>query len=294
MNKRIPIIIILLVLAVFAVACSSSKNSDSHEETTEVTFTPTPTIPPCPEEVTITNEDISFVLVGEDVFFNDNDSYTEDQYVDLKYVYFPSDTVVTVVEWSSSDDSVAVVDENGRVSPVGEGECEISLHVTDGVSDGAWTTVNVSVEDKLIVLEDQDVPNYDELLAAVKALPYGNSGIYVANSWGWKYFSTEDYYSGPRFYCVTEGDLSGIYPIALAHGGVMWEDGLQSLLGKDFIYCQNDKVIIIVQPNHTYVLCEDYGYVMDTEASLEELAELGFPDVKSQIDVNDYPWLNEK
>lgn len=91
-------------------------------------------------------------------------------YIDIKFYglgsvetlevleYVPSDATDTSVTWSSTDENVAVVDSNGNVSPVGNGDCEIIATANDGSKVTASCPVNVSgVENYVTVTNTYEV-----------------------------------------------------------------------------------------------------------------------------------------
>ena len=57
----------------------------------------------------------------------------------------PADAKVTSLDWSSSDPSVATVDQNGTVTAVGNGECEITVRYSDTLYDKITVKVTTSV-----------------------------------------------------------------------------------------------------------------------------------------------------
>lgn len=67
-----------------------------------------------------------------------------DEPVQLEAVINPADASDPQVVWTSSDPSVATVDENGMVTPVGEGECVITATTTDGTDLSAQCVVVVT------------------------------------------------------------------------------------------------------------------------------------------------------
>ncbi|MCR5304628.1 MAG: DUF6273 domain-containing protein, partial [Lachnospiraceae bacterium] len=69
----------------------------------------------------------------------------EDGSITLRPVIYPFDAWDQTVEWSSSNDKVAVVDENGVVTGVGEGYADITAKTNDG---GFEATCRVTVEKK--------------------------------------------------------------------------------------------------------------------------------------------------
>ncbi|MEE0929887.1 MAG: Ig-like domain-containing protein [Acutalibacteraceae bacterium] len=54
------------------------------------------------------------------------------QSVPLTATVYPDNTTNSVVSWHSTDESVAVVDSQGNITVVGDGECEIICTTTDG------------------------------------------------------------------------------------------------------------------------------------------------------------------
>ncbi len=76
-----------------------------------------------------------------DVFF---DEYSETTFVGTEYTVgahvYPEDSDDTLI-WTSSDETVASVDENGKVTFLAEGEITISAKTVNGLMDSCWFTV---------------------------------------------------------------------------------------------------------------------------------------------------------
>lgn len=71
--------------------------------------------------------------------------------------YTPDNASEKAVAWSSSDESVAVVDDNGVVTPVNNGSCEIVATAVDGSKVSSSCPVTVSgVENYMEVQEDYE------------------------------------------------------------------------------------------------------------------------------------------
>ena len=285
-NSSLRCISLALSIAVLSggvASCSSSEPAAQTTPVTEVTTlspTPTPT-PNCPDQVVIIQGDIVFGQILEDYYLVDC-AHTD--YVDLEYNIQPRDVNVAVEEWSSSDESVATVDNNGKVTPVGVGECEISLHVTDGLTDGAYTSIVVTVEDGIIRFDDCEIPGYEELKAEICDV-YGaetidDYGTHYSNYWS--YLDSTDL---PFLYCDRYDDD-------------MYEDygSLEkNLLGTntEYIICQNTQCVLMIYPGGIVIICDEYMFGVDcsdTEESMDVAESLGYTIPRDQIDLSE---LNE-
>ncbi len=76
-----------------------------------------------------------------DIFFDEYSvTLFEDVEYTLKYGIYPEDSIDTLT-WTSSNESVATVDENGKVTAVAEGEVSIEAETVNGLCDQCWFTV---------------------------------------------------------------------------------------------------------------------------------------------------------
>lgn len=201
--------------------------------------------------------------------------------LDLTYNYQPRDVNIAVEEWSSSDESVATVDSNGKVTPVGYGECEISLHVTDGLTDGAYTSINVTVQDGIIQMEDYDIPSYDQLRTNL-CDDYGLGRVDDYDTFYSNYSQfTANNYEGPYIYCNYFTD-----DMYLQFGS------LESLVNdEDFAYIvlQNEQCYFVIISNGLYVLCDEYIFgiaYVEPEEALDIAECIGFTVPRDQIDLS--------
>ena len=64
--------------------------------------------------------------------------------VTLTPIYTPQNATMPALSWSSDNTAVAVVDDNGKVTPVGEGSCLITANATDGSMLSATCRVTVT------------------------------------------------------------------------------------------------------------------------------------------------------
>ena len=237
-------IAVVASLSLSVISCSSNDSSSvAPSQATSVTTTvaPTPTpVPACPDQAVIVGGDVVFGLMFDD-FYQVN--YANGDSIELEYNYQPRDVNIAVEEWSSSDESVATVSNSGVVTPVGMGECEITLHVTDGLSDGAYASINVTVQDGENLIEIQELPSYDELRANLESL-YGadNISVYENN------FSnlTEFTYTNPELpyvFCYNSSD------------DFYWDYPYETLVQGEYsgqgeciryIVCRNDDYVLII------------------------------------------------
>ena len=142
MNLQMIVGAVLLVLIVVAVIALISVNVGSRvQETAEIevaqqeeqeemaaatavpTNTPEPTPSPTPEP-TVTSITITFMGSSTDGFMEQ----VGDE-IQLGTTYYPANIEDVVVEWSSSDDSIASVSEDGLVTLNSSGYCTISASI---------------------------------------------------------------------------------------------------------------------------------------------------------------------
>lgn len=97
--------------------------------------------------------------------------YDEDPVL-LEPVITPENATWTLLEWGCEDESVAVVDNNGLVTPVGEGETLVTVTTTDGTDITATCLVKIdrSVGVNIIPLEGRcDIYNLQGILVSGNA-----------------------------------------------------------------------------------------------------------------------------
>lgn len=161
--RTISMLVLSSMLITSLAGCSSNKQSMEEIIATAESAVATPTpVPGNPEQAIITSGDIVFKKITDEIYTVDN---SIKYYEYLKYNYQPNDVNIAVEEWSSSDENVATVSDDGKLAPVGFGECDITLHITDGLTDGAYASIHVTVEDAINRLDDKDIPDYDTLLS---------------------------------------------------------------------------------------------------------------------------------
>lgn len=186
--RTISMLVLSSMLITSLAGCSSNKQSMEEIIATAESAVATPTpVPGNPEQAIITSGDLVFKKYTDNYYLVGEETTAS---VWLKYNYLPNDVNIAVEEWSSSDESVATVSDSGQVKPVGFGECEITLHVSDGLTDGTTTSIKVVVEEGIIELDDQEIPDYDSLLTACKNA-YGTFDVYD-DSFSNAYESDED------------------------------------------------------------------------------------------------------
>ncbi len=109
------------------------------EEVEEENHESTPVEVETPEEETIINENISVSNIT--VSINRNTIYIgETEKLDYKII--PSDASIQKVIFTSNNEKVARVDENGNITAVGEGVCDIIVTTVDN-NKTAYVTINV-------------------------------------------------------------------------------------------------------------------------------------------------------
>ncbi len=93
--------------------------------------------------------------------------------VNVPYSFSPSDATNTNLVWSSSDESVAIVDENGAVTGISAGTAVITAVTVDGYS----------AEIEVTVVEPAEYNIYIDLGGKVSAMIMGVDGDFGAPSW---------------------------------------------------------------------------------------------------------------
>ncbi len=100
-----------------------------------------------PDSKTITEASHEPVAIEGVSITNSNPTVKVGRTLQLKYSTTPSDATVDSVTWSSSNTSIATVNESGKVTGVAEGSATIALSVSDGLSKATRSTsvvVNVT------------------------------------------------------------------------------------------------------------------------------------------------------
>ncbi|MCR4688695.1 MAG: hypothetical protein K5745_03985 [Saccharofermentans sp.] len=233
---------------------------------------PTPTPEPgLPDKVIIADGDLTFLKINDIFLLENQPKY----YMTLQYNYQPGDVAIAVEEWSSSDESVATISDKGKLEPVGVGECEISLHVTDGLTDGAYTSITVTVEDGVTTLENTSWPDYDTLLSIAKDY-FSESDLDIYDA---SFYAIED--GLPFIACSNSADED--------YDGDI-QDAISDWGEEEFIYIENGDTAMILRNTSILVICDEYElylYVNDTDYTIIELAEeFGFTLPEDQIDLS--------
>ncbi len=270
MKKSISLLLVLCMASTLG-SCSS-RDSAAKDETSptivttsaEPTLTPTPTpIPACPEQAIIIGGDIVFGLMFDD-FYQVN--YATGDSIALEYNYQPRDVNIAVEEWSSSDESVATVNSSGVVTPVGMGECEISLHISDGLSDGTYASINVIVQNGIINVENYELPSYDELLNNLENV-YGSDSVsnYGTSFSNYPAFESSNY-EGPFVFCNSPSDsMYQDYPI---------EETIRETETR-YIVCRNDNFVLMIYEHGIQLRSDEYDFgVFFMNGSFDESIEI--------------------
>ena len=272
MKKSISLLLILCMAS--ALGSCSSNDSAAKAETTppivtttaEPTPTPSPTptpIPACPDQAIIIGGDVVFGLLFDD-FYQVN--YTNGDSIALEYNYQPRDVIIAVEEWSSSDESVATVSSSGVVTPVGMGECEITLHISDGLSDGTYTSINVIVQDGMINIENYDLPSYDEILINMENV-YGADSLSISATTFSNYPAWEGTdYEGAFVYCSNPSDS--------LYQDISIEESIQATTAK-YVVCRNDIFVLMIFENGIELRSDEYEFgILIMDGGFEEAIEI--------------------
>ncbi len=81
-----------------------------------------------------------------------------DETLQLKATISPSNATNKSVEWSSSNENIAIVDDAGLVKALSPGECEIKVTAVDGSKKSASCKINV-LQDVLFIENSKGVPS---------------------------------------------------------------------------------------------------------------------------------------
>ncbi|GEM_PF-6735237 len=268
--RNIAVLSVALSLSFAFAGCNSDKNVEQLVSQAESAVA-TPTPEPCyPEQAVITNGDIVFKLVADNYYTVDN---LRKAYIMLTYNYTPSDVQIAVEEWSSSDESVATVTDKGKLEPVGFGECEITLHISDGLTEGTTTSINVKVEDGINIIDDRELPTYSTLCTDIKS-DYGDDvDVYDTDLF---YFGDDDflaiYTSDSEYFNEERIDIA-----------------LGNLYEEDYIVCKTSDCDIIICDGlyslYSDQYCLTYGYTG---------TNLGFDHMREVIESYGLPFPDEE
>ncbi len=102
----------------------------------------------------------------EEVLFSKSEiTIYENESTDIIYTISPDDATDQSVTWSSSNESIATV-EDGKLSAKSEGTCSITINATNGKSD------------TLIVIVEKALPNFNDLFST-EATSYNEIEEYI-------------------------------------------------------------------------------------------------------------------
>ena len=283
--KKYAFLFILVVSFIFVVSCSTnqmkdvSSTSDILMETT-TSATPTPTPAPNPSEVIIANGDLNYGLIWGDYFVLNN---KHQDVVELTYNYLPKDVNIAVEEWTSSNEDVATVNDRGVITPVGLGSCEITLHISDGLTSGTTTSITVTVEDGMGKFEGM-APSFEDVYGYVES----NIQPYADSFW-------PDYQdSNNGFTCLCNDEViwcynskSEIYSDADVE---KWLNGWNNGANDPFYICQFDNMTIVLHADRLDALNDEYHLAVDYKDNDDSvirrmLDDLGFPDFFAYYDL---------
>ena len=285
--RKCTLIFLLTVLIVFAVSCSNEKTepvSNISEVQTETTVSPTPTPDPYPKEVLISNGDITIDRVIDGFFFFDG---VRQNNIELKYNYQPRDVNIAEEVWTSSDDSVAKVSDKGIVTPVGLGTCTIDLHVSDGLSDGAYTSITVVVEDGIKQIPGE-YPSYDTIFSYAENNLKGNADRY-------SYDTDENYNDTDDGFYYNKGDLSLMCSNKDSQFFFEYKFDEENMSQFDsswdpHYFGEMDGMRIVVSSYRIDFYCDEYHFIAmgydnsDLSSCFPLLMDIGFPNIADYFD----------
>lgn len=298
-NKWICLFVFCTIIIL--VGCSGKtdvKSDSSGKEATTITETslsPTPTPIPMPEQVIIANGDVTIGMLFDDYFVIDN---LHQSLLALKYNYQPSDVNIANEEWSSSDESVATVDEKGILTPVGLGECEITLHVSDGLTNGASDTISVVVKDGYTQFDEETYPSYDELFEyAENNLKTDSGGKYSYSI----YKDTDNYKESKDGFDFTTDSICFFG----GRGNDFYYQPYDKSVLADYDYRtntfyigkKNDLVMIMFKDRIDIFTNEYFFRVVDYncdgfDAEAQFLVEMGFPNLAAYFNMHGWEYVD--
>ena len=126
-------------------------------------------------EVTVRNEEVSVVKVTGVSLDKTTAELKINESVELKATISPADATNKEVTWTSSDEKIAKVDANGKVTAVGEGNATITVTTKDG---------NFNATCEVIVKEDKDdngTTNPIENIVEKVENPNGKNEVVIKN-----------------------------------------------------------------------------------------------------------------
>lgn len=140
MKKAVIIIITIVLLLGFGVAAAAYIDPSLAGEISALLAEPTE---PATEETAVSETEppqkITTITLSGKKELNKGDSS------ELSVKYSPESAPVPILNWSSSNKNVAVVDDSGKVNAVAKGECEITAQVENS---NAKAVFKIEVKDK--------------------------------------------------------------------------------------------------------------------------------------------------
>ena len=144
-NKRKLSLLGLAITSMVLCGCGDKKEADENKPADDITVTTSEAATiELPAKVTdkITGIELNKKTVS--LFYNDkNDDSKFNENTTFKATVYPLKDGKRNIKWTSSDPTVATVDDNGKVTAVGQGTAEITVSNEDGtVKDSAHVVVN--------------------------------------------------------------------------------------------------------------------------------------------------------
>ena len=133
MNRLFKITSMVILSTLFLASCGKGQKTDIPVTVTPVQTIDTPATVDTPDEVKV-NFKFGITEITLDVGKSKN----------IDYSGLPKEAKI---KWQSSDEAIAAVDNEGRVTAVGEGKCVITAAV-NGVTEKAYITVKPQSTDK--------------------------------------------------------------------------------------------------------------------------------------------------
>lgn len=176
---------------------------------------------------TETASNIKYTLIEELSIENDRFYLNPDNTVKISVSIIPKTSLNTNLQWSSSNENVAKVDDNGLVTAISPGYAKINVTSDTGVKATAFISVyNICAASHLInvpiILQGEEFLNGCESVSAVMSLNYAGINIdvktFIDKYLDWKYFERDENddkarygYSPWKIYNGYPCDVSGSY-----------------------------------------------------------------------------------
>jgi len=136
--------------------------------------------------------------------------------IDLSFAHYPSDVACPSVLWSSSDDTIATVDEKGCVIFHSKGYVTIYLRTTDGSGLSDEISFNVSSIENLVLGEDTITVLEQQNVGIWFSFTPSESGLYLFSSSEWSNDPYIRLYDSNKNFIDENDDYNGTWGFGLS------------------------------------------------------------------------------